>query len=241
MGIRSFAILLLIFSFSSINSQELLCGIAAGFPPYQYDIDGEVTGFDADIARLIFSELDVEYKFIQSEWDAVFNKLRTGNIDLIVGMEVNDIRKKFFDFSTSYYKREDVLFIREDNKEITSLEDLYFKVITGDRHSFVDLYWERTGLKDKFRIRQTDSKETSMKLLFNKKVEGVIMPRAVGLYLAKEMGLKVKVLYSPDPGSKVSVAVLKGNKELINNINEVLEHLIESGEISRIYNKWFEQ
>lgn len=232
--------LLLIFSFSSIISQELLCGIATGFPPYQYDIDGEVTGFDADIAKLILTELEIEYKFVQREWDVVFNKLRTGSIDMIVGMEVNDTRRKFFDFSTSYYKREDVLFIREDNKEVINLEGLYNKVITGDRHSFIDLYWEEIGIRDKFRIRHTDSKATSMKLLLNKEVEGVIMPRAVGFYLAKKMGLKVKVFYSPDPGSKVSVAVRKGNLELLNKVNNALNLLIESGEVNSIYKRWFE-
>ncbi|QEN04335.1 transporter substrate-binding domain-containing protein [Thiospirochaeta perfilievii] len=65
------------------------------------------------------------------------------------------------------------------------------------------------------------------------------MPKVVGLYLAKEMGLEVKVLYAPDPGSPVCVAVPKGNYDMIKKVNIALDELILDGEIDKIYNKWF--
>jgi len=220
-------------------SKEPICGIAIGFPPYQFQSDGKVAGFDADVIRLIFDGLNEKFIFEQDEWDDVFNKLRFGEVDLVTGMEINELRKKFFDFTTDYYHRDDAVFVRKDDKEIKVMEDLYAKVISGDRHSFVEIYLKEKGIREKIRIRQTDSKEQSMRLLYERKIRAAIMPKAVGLYLAKQMGFEVRILENPDPGSPVAIAVKKGNRELLTKIDAMLRKLIEEGEIERLYNRWF--
>lgn len=65
------------------------------------------------------------------------------------------------------------------------------------------------------------------------------MPKAVGLYLAQQMGIEVKILDNPDPGSPVAFAVKRGNHQLLVQIDEALEALISEGEIQRLYEKWF--
>lgn len=230
--------ILLTFS-NTAFPKELVCGIATGFPPYQFQKDGQVTGFDADVIRLIFSRLSDKFIFFQNQWDNVVNELRYGKIDFITGMEINETRNKLFDFTTDYYHRYDVVFIREDNKEIKKIEDLLNKIITGDRHSFVETYWKEKGIKDKIRIMQTESKEKSMQLLHSGKTNAAIMPKAVGLYLAKQIVFKVKILEDHDPGSPVAIAVKKGNHVLLAKIDKILQDLIEEGEIEKLYNKWF--
>lgn len=233
--------LILILSSGQLSAQELVCGIAAGYPPYQFTEKGEVSGFDADVARLVFKRLDKKFIFVQKNWDDVFGMLRIGDIDLIVGMEMNERRKPFFDFTREYYFRHDVVFIRADNQEITKIEDLYGQFITGDRHSFVELHWEKMGIKEKIRIMQTDTKDKSMQLLYEGKTKAAVMPEAVGFYLSKGMGFKVRILDSPDPGSPVAIAVKKGNKDLLKIIDQALQDLMDEGEIKKLYKAWFLQ
>ncbi|QYJ81265.1 transporter substrate-binding domain-containing protein [Shewanella aegiceratis] len=215
------------------------CGVATGFPPYQFSAGGETTGFDADVARLIFKRLGMPFQFRQQAWDLVFNELRFGDIELIAGMEINALRTKFFDFTRPYYYRYDVIFILEDNQQITKLEDLHNQFVSGDRHSYIETHWKELGTLYDFRIIATPSKERSMQLLKEGKIQAAIMPKAVGLYLAQQMGIEVKILDNPDPGSPVAFAVKRGNHQLLAQIDEALEALISEGEIQRLYEKWF--
>ncbi|MCP4114770.1 MAG: transporter substrate-binding domain-containing protein [Desulfobacteraceae bacterium] len=226
---------------TAVCSDELVCGIATGFPPYQFRARGEVTGFDADVARLVLSRLEEGATFYQDSWDDVVGRLRYGNIDLITGMEISGERKRFFDFSTVYYHRYTVIFVRADNSSIESVEDLYKKIITGDRHSFIESHWEKLGIKGRIRIRQMKSKERAMELLFQGKSHAAIMPKAVGLYLAEKMGFKVRILNGFDPGTPVAMAVKKGNYHLLERIDRVLKDLMEKGEIDKLYAWWFKQ
>ncbi|KIO37311.1 transporter substrate-binding domain-containing protein [Shewanella sp. cp20] len=221
------------------HTPEVRCGVATGFPPYQFSIDGETTGFDADVARLIFQRLGKAFQFRQESWDLVFNELRFGDIEVIAGMEVNDLRTKFFDFTRPYYYRYDVIFILEDNQQIAKLEDLHNKFVSGDRHSYIETHWKELGTLYNFRIIATPSKEKSMALLKAGKIQAAIMPKAVGLYLARQMGIGVTILDNPDPGSPVAFAVKKGNSELLSQIESTLHALIEEGEVERLYQKWF--
>ncbi|WP_155323304.1 transporter substrate-binding domain-containing protein [Desulfosarcina ovata] len=231
---------LLIFLFANTAySKDPVCGIATGFPPYQFHSNGTVTGFDAEVVRLIFDRLNEPFVFEQDDWDEVVNKLRFGKIDLVTGMEINEIRKNFFDFTTAYYHRYDVVFVRKDDTATQTTEDLYNKIITGDRHSFVETYWQKKGIRNKIRIKQIKSKEQSMRLLYESKTKAAIMPKSVGLYLAKQMDFEVRILANPDPGSPVAIAVKKGNRELLTKIDTMLQELIGQGEIDRLYKKWF--
>lgn len=229
----------LVIKAGPVFPDELVCGVATGYPPYQFQENGLVTGFDADVARLVFSRLNMEFRFKQEKWDDVFALLRLGEIDLIVGMEINEARKPFFEFSKEYYHRHDVVFIRADNNDVKSVEDLYEQIITGDRHSSVEILWQKKGIKEKIRIMETESKETSMKLLYEGKTKAAIMPEAVGYYLAKQIGLNVKILDSPDQGSPVAIAVKKKNTGLMKILDKALQELIAEGEIDRLYKKWF--
>ncbi|MCG9737384.1 transporter substrate-binding domain-containing protein [Shewanella insulae] len=233
--------LLLCLSLTAAAQQAtpIRCGVATGFPPYQFGHQGDTQGFDADVARLIFKRLGMPFQFKQQPWDLVFNELRFGNIEVIAGMEINDLRTKFFDFTRPYYHRYDVIFILEDNQEITKVEDLHNELVSGDRHSYIETHWKELGTLYNFRIIGTQTKAQSMELLKAGKIEAAIMPKAVGLYLAQQMGVGVKILDNPDPGSPVAFAVKKGNIELLAKIDDALNSFIEEGEIERLYQKWF--
>jgi ABC-type amino acid transport substrate-binding protein len=161
-----------------------------------------------------------------------------GRIDMIVGMEVNAFRHDYFDFSTPYAKRHDVVFVCA-NSTVTSVEDLFGLVITGDRHSFVELHWKERGIFQKIRIMQVGSKEESLDLLARGETAAAIMPREVGKYLAALRGLEIRTLSNPDPGSDIAIALRKGHPELLGRINAALRDLQADGELDALARKWF--
>ena len=71
-------LLMMVGSGWSVDAKELTCGIATGFPPYQYQVGARVEGFDADVVRLVVAQLGDRCLFVQDAWDTVFNRLRYG-------------------------------------------------------------------------------------------------------------------------------------------------------------------
>ncbi len=228
-----------LYAVADTSKKTILCGVAKGFPPYQYQAENLApTGLDVEIIRNVATRMGKTIVFQQLPWDKVITSLRLGRIDCIAGIEINKKRETFFDFTTPYYMRKVVVFVREDNTNIQTIHDLRWQVVAGDRHSFVEEYFNQIGLRSQIRLYQTDSKETSMLLLQQKTIVAVIAPLEVGLYLAQKHHVKIKILDNLDPGSPVGIAVAKGNTKLLKQIEISLQKLKQEGTIDSIVAKW---
>jgi ABC-type amino acid transport substrate-binding protein len=231
-------LILLIPGPAQAQEQSLSCGVATGFPPYQFTLDDKPVGFDVDVVRAVCARLGKEATFEQRNWDDIVSMLLFGRIDLVGGMEVNAFRFDYFEFSTAYAKRHDVVFVTT-NSTVSTVDDLFGQVITGDRHSFVELHWKEQGIYQNIRVMQTGTKQESMALLAQGKTAAAIMPLEVGWYLAAEQGLDVRVLANPDPGSDVAIALRKGQPDLLRKINDALRDMQADGELEALQRKWF--
>ncbi|TDT89743.1 amino acid ABC transporter substrate-binding protein (PAAT family) [Pseudodesulfovibrio indicus] len=215
------------------------CGMALGYPPYQYlDEGGEPDGLDVEVARMVFERMGAKPAFEPGIWDNVVASLRLDRLDCVAGMEINDERRVFFDFTTPYYSRRVVLFVRAEDRSINGLKDLHLKAVAGDRHSFVERRLQEEGLLRTVRIVKTRTKDESMRMLLQGNVIAVIAPRAVGLSLARRYGMAVRVIDVGDPGSPVGFAVAKGNAELRDRMENALRELEQSGLLQPVLDKW---
>lgn len=213
------------------------CGVATGFPPYQFvDTNGKPAGLDIEVAEMVFKAAGLKVQFVQDKWENIlFNLIHNHKeIDMICGIEITPERMKRLDFSTTYFKRRTVMFVLKDGP-VKKLDDLYGKIVAGDLHSSFE---KKLGPKvDKIRITKTGSKEESFQKLKDKSVMAVIAPLEVGLYLSKKLNIQVHVFDENDPGTAVSIAVKKGHDKILSALNTSLKKLIENGEIGRILKK----
>ncbi|WP_338667320.1 transporter substrate-binding domain-containing protein [Pseudodesulfovibrio methanolicus] len=213
--------------------------MARGYPPYQFlDAMGEPAGLDIEVAGLVFARMGVECRMVPGDWDDVVASLRLGRLDCVCGMEINRDREHFFAFTTPYYSRKVVIFVRRDGAGLGTVEDLVGKAVAGDRHSFAEHYLKQRGLLNAIRIVRTKSKEQSMRMLKDGKVVAVIAPLAVGQLLAKRQGVPVRVIDVGDPGSPVGFAVETGNDVLLEKLEKAIEELKREGALQPVLDRW---
>jgi len=221
------------------ENPPLRCGMALGYPPYQFlDARGKPAGLDIEVAGLVFARMGVECRMVAGDWDDMVASLRLGRLDCVCGMEINRDREHFFAFTTSYYRRKVVIFVRRDDSGLDTVEDLVGKAVAGDRHSFVEHYLKQRGLLNAIRIIRTKSKEQSMRMLKDGKVLAVIAPLAVGRLLAKRQGVPVRVVDVGDPGSPVGFAVEAGNDALLRKLESAIEELKREGVLQPVLDRW---
>lgn len=233
------ALLALVFIFTGVISSAaeqapFKCGVAVGFPPYQYVNDkGDITGLDVEIAKLVFKTAGLKVTFVAHEWDHLVSNLihHTDYIDMLVGAEFDEKRAQLMSFTTPLYLRHTNLFVLK-NSHYKSTEDLYGKIVAGDEGSKFE---KNLGdEKNNIRIISTASKEESFKKLKAKQVEGVIAPELVSQHFGQKLNLRLKMIGVRDQGAEVSITVRKNDKELVEKINSAVEKLKASGKIDKI-------
>ena len=104
----------------------MIVGTEGTYSPNSYhDENGDLVGFDVDVARGVAEHLGVEIQFVEAEWDSLFASMDSGRIDLVVNeVEASEERRQKYDFSEPYTYVHGALLVGADNTDITGFDDL---------------------------------------------------------------------------------------------------------------------
>jgi L-cystine transport system substrate-binding protein len=108
------------------DSDTLRVGTEGTYSPFSFQgPNGELTGYDVEVAQAVAAKLGKKVEFVQTPWDAIFAGLEAKRFDLVANqVTINDERKAKYDLSEPYTVSEGVIVTRADNTEIKSLADL---------------------------------------------------------------------------------------------------------------------
>lgn len=248
--ILSFVSLLLLLTLSSCNSKnettmakveksgEMTFAMTGGYPPFNFINDeGELDGFDIDIANALTKEMGVEAVGITTAWDGIIGGLLSNRFDTIIGsMAITPQRQEKVNFSNPYYY-DGAQFFTASDKKLNSISDLKegkVGVVTGTTY--------HTALEEMdnvTEIMQFESDVDNIMALEQGRIDGLVTGRFVGLQAPEKFGVDLvpsgQMLYSEEIG----IAVRKEDKELLDAINTALEAIIEDGTYQKISDKWF--
>ena len=210
------------------DDNKLILATEAGFAPYEYYQDGEIVGVDIDIAREIALFLGKELVIKDVSFDFIINEIKSGKSDIgAAGMSITKERLEEVDFSVEYAVSNQVVIVPMDSK-ITSIDQISNQRIAVQLGTVADSYVNE-NYKDATVIRQ--KKYLSMvEDLKAGKVDLIIMDLLPASEIVKSNdGLKIldEYLFT----DKYGMAIKKGNKELLDKVNDVLTRLMSEGKI----------
>jgi ABC-type amino acid transport substrate-binding protein len=210
------------------DDNKLILVTEAGFAPYEYYQDGEIVGVDIDIAREIAASLGKELVIKDVSFDFIINEIKSGKSDIgAAGMSITKERLEEVDFSVEYAVSNQVVIVPMDSK-ITSIDQISNQRIAVQLGTVADSYVNE-NYKDATVIRQ--KKYLSMvEDLKAGKVDLIIMDLLPASEIVKSNdGLKIldEYLFT----DKYGMAIKKGNKELLDKVNDVLTRLMSEGKI----------
>lgn len=210
------------------DDSKLILATEAGFAPYEYYQDGEIVGVDIDIAREIAASLGKELVIKDVSFDFIINEIKSGKSDIgAAGMSITKERLEEVDFSVEYAVSNQVVIVPMDSK-ITSIDQISNQRIAVQLGTVADSYVNE-NYKDATVIRQ--KKYLSMvEDLKAGKVDLIIMDLLPASEIVKSNdGLKIldEYLFT----DKYGMAIKKGNKELLDKVNDVLTRLMSEGKI----------
>ena len=228
---KIFLILVCVFLLTGCgkNDDELVMVTEAGFAPYEYYEGGEIVGVDIDIANEIAKELGKKLVIKDIAFDSIVNEVKSGKADFAAaGISYSDERAKEVDFTVNYATSKQVVIVTEDS-DISLPEQIKNKKVAVQLGSIADTYVTE-NYKDATITRQKKYL-AAIQDLKTGKVDCVVMDELPAEEILKENS-GLKILDKELTRDKYGMIVKKGNKELLDSINKVLNRLISEGKIS---------
>lgn len=106
------------------SKDQLLVATNANFAPFEYKEGDTYYGIDMEIAALLAKELGKELVIQDMEFDAVCLSVGQHKSDIaMAGLTVNEERKEYVQFSTSYYNASQKIVVPSDNTEFDDCAD----------------------------------------------------------------------------------------------------------------------
>lgn len=229
LAVKIVLLLLLLFSTGCTrNNNKLVMVTEAGFAPYEFYEEGKIVGVDIDIAKEIAASLNKELVIKDIAFDSIINELKSGKADFAAaGMSITEDRKKEVDFTIEYTVSSQVVVVNK-NSAIKSFEELDLMRISVQLGSVGDTY-ATTNYKNASIDRQKKFL-VAAEAVKNNKSDCIIMDELPAKELVNN-NPELKILDGILFQDKYGMAVKKGNKELLKNLNKVLQRLMDEKKI----------
>jgi len=232
---------------AAASGDELRVGVQPANPPFSYtDLNGDLRGFDIDIAEALCEKIAAECRLVPSDWEDLIPSLREGRLEAVVSsMSITDKRRKLVDFTKKYYESPARFIARRGSGVEISEAGLKGRTIGVRRGSTHDDY-----LKDNYEgvadIRRYSQQEDALVDLVLDRLD-LVLGNAIANrenFLDAEVGSDFEFVGPTlrDPrwfGRGIGIAVRKRNDRLRNRLNKAIRAMRADGTYLQIQDRYF--
>jgi arginine/ornithine transport system substrate-binding protein len=223
-------------------------GVEGAYPPFSLvGPDGQLQGFDIDIAKALCEQMKVECTLVQQDWDGIIPALLARKYDAIIAsMSITEERRQKVDFSDKYYDTPARFVARKGANIVISKEGLQGKKIGVQRATIHDKY-----VTDNFGdavevVRYGTADEVDLDLVAGRidmrLDDAVVISEG---FLKTEQGKDFEFVGPPMNddrwfGEGVGIAMRKGDTELKEMFNKAIDEIRANGTYDKIAKKYFD-
>jgi polar amino acid transport system substrate-binding protein len=227
------------------NKQQVIVGLDNTFVPMGFsDKNGEIVGFDVDLAKEVFKRLNMNVKFQPIDWAMKETELNSGNIDAIWnGYSLSDERKKVVSYTKPYLANKQVIVTMKDSN-IKTKKDLKGKKLGIQQgSSALEAIEKQADFVNKLDNKAPilyDTYDNAIRDLEVGRTDAIVSDEnLVRYYISKKGDQKYKILQDNFGEESYVVAFKKDNSKLKDKVDMTLNDVKKDGSFDKIYSKWF--
>ncbi len=215
--------------------------VCSGIPyvPFEYEENGEYTGFDLDLVGEIAEGLDLDLKVRDSSFDGLQSgaAMAAGQCDVAASaITITEEREENVDFSYPYYDSKQTLLVPSDS-DIQSIDDLPGTRVGVQQGTTGQLYAEE-NVPDGAKIVSYPSDAELYQAIRSGSIDAILQDLPVNL--AHTEGGDYKIVEEYDTNEKYGFAFKEeGAEALLKAVNERLAKLRKNGTYDKLYNQYF--
>ncbi len=240
-----FLFLTSISGFSAIPS-TIRFATEATYPPFEYiNAQGEIKGFDIDLAKALCQQLQVQCTFSNQPWESLIPSLKLGKFDALIStFNITEARKTQVDFTDPYYLTTGSWVAPKNSQIAISVEGLKGKTIGVQAATTFEQY-VAAKYGSSVKIKTYANSQDALLDLDSGRVDILFADTPIIAYwLAKNQNQeKYRVISTVDDpqffGAGLGIVVSKGNPELAQAFNQALAQIKANGQYAKIVHHYF--
>lgn len=221
-------------------------GTEGAYPPFNFlDSNGELKGFDIDVAKALCTEMKVECEFVVQDWDGIIPALLAGKFDAIIAsMSINEERKKSVDFTNKYYNTPPAIAVPKDSTVAGVSPDDLKDLAVGAQSSTTHSTWAEQVLTGSDVKLYPTADEYKLDLE-NGRLDAVVDDVVVlSDWLNSEAGACCKIVGTVTPvqeihGEGAGIAIRKEDGDLKEKFNTAIKAIRDNGTYEKINKAYF--
>ncbi len=219
------------------TSDKLVVGTSADYEPFEYiDEDGNYAGFDIELMEEIGRRMNLEIEWQDIAFDGLIGSLQTGKIDAIIAaMSATPERQQQVDFTQPYFIGADAIILAEDSDIVINRNEDMAGYRVGVQTGTIQETWIEDNIEvELFRYERA---EQAIMDLQSGRIDIVAMDYYAATSFVNRGGLTV-ALRTQFAGQHMAIAVQKGNTELRDQLDSMIDELQAEGFVDQLALKY---
>lgn len=231
-------IALALLAASPAAAEPLRIATEGAFPPFsEINANGEVVGFDIDIAKALCAKMERECEIIAMDWDGIIPGLVNDKYDAIVAsMSITEERKQTVDFTNPYYSNYLVLLAKKGSG--LTVDGIAQQAVGAQRAS-ISSSWAEEQVGARGDLRLYDTLTASFTDLEAGRIDSIVSDYFPALDWLKDHPDFEVVGDRIDIDDQIGIAVRKDDAELRDALNVALEGIVADGTYGQISTGYF--
>ena len=218
-------------------------GTASGFPPFEFTEDGELVGFDIDLAEEAITRAGYEVgEWTDIEFDSLIPSLTEGNIDMVAAaMTITEDRAETIAFSDPYYEADQSVLVGDDSGFTPeTVDDLADRIVgaqsgttgQGELETLIE-----DGIVNEDDSRQYENYTLGVEDLEAGNIDALILDIPVAENFADSRA--VSVAFRIETGEEYGFGFRQEDPRIA-DINTALQEIQDDGTYDDLVDEWFE-
>ncbi len=242
------AVLLAFGSAYAKDWKKVRVGVEGAYPPFSsVTPEGELVGFDIDIAKALVAAMGAEIDLVAQDWDGIIPALLAKKYDCIVAsMSVTEERKQKVAFTNKYYNTPAKFIAKKGAVGVFSKESVQGKTVGVQRATIHDKYLT-DNYGDSVTIKRYGTQDEVYLDLIAGRLDMLLADSVATSdgFLKKPEGADYEFVGPDltDPkwfGVGAGIACRKEDKDLVNALNAAIVKIREDGTYQKIQDKYFD-
>jgi polar amino acid transport system substrate-binding protein len=222
------------------GGEKLTVGSDVPYPPFEEfgKTKTEFKGFDIELVEAIAKKIGRTPEFKDTSFDTIFRDLAQGKFDMVASATtITDEREETVDFTNPYYlPSAQSIVVNKGDSDLKTAKDLEGLVVGVQQGTTGEEYVEEE-IKTK-ELRTFPQGPDTIPALKAGTIDAVVIDRPVAENIvAAESDLEISGGIETE--EQYGFVVQQDDEELLEELNEGLKEVIDSGEYKTIYTKWF--
>jgi polar amino acid transport system substrate-binding protein len=222
------------------GGEKLTVGSDVPYPPFEEfgKTKTEFKGFDIEVVEAIAEKIGRTPEFEDTSFDTIFRDLAQGKFEMVASATtITKEREETVDFTNPYYlPSAQSIVVKKGTTGLKSAKDLTGKVVGVQQGTTGEEYVEEE-IETK-ELRTYPQGPDTIPALKAGTIDAVVIDRPVA-EKAVEQDSDIEISGGIETEEQYGFVVQQGDEELLDELNEALKEIVDSGEYDTIYRKWF--